>query len=177
MKKRAPRKHLLKMQCIPTVFNSFRLLINTPLVSRKAWLREKFSDRNNCMSFMAIVFQNNYKVSVWGKKAGEQGKKCKALCLQLVFRDMGGLLLKASKVFIYYENPVLWAPAKCLGAQQLSKTQITDSNLPPTSSPASLKNRKSHCARMRPSSLQPCCTLGRALCETSHKRETLKAGA
>ena len=89
------------MQSIPTVFNSFKLLINTLLVPGKAWFREKFSDHNNCMSFRAVVFQNNYKVSMLVRKQVNRREKCKALCIQLVFHDMGGLLLKASKVFIY----------------------------------------------------------------------------
>lgn len=49
---------------------------------------------------MAIVFQNNYKVSVWVRKQVNRERNV-ALCIRLVFRDMGGLLLKASKVFIY----------------------------------------------------------------------------
>lgn len=55
------------------------------------------------MFFLAIVSQKKKILQSFyvAEKAGEQGKKCKALCPQLVFHDMGGLLLKASKVFIY----------------------------------------------------------------------------
>ena len=93
----------MQIQSTTTVFNSFELLITTFLVAWKAWFREKFSDHNNCMFFLAIVSQKKKILQSFyvAEKAGEQGKKCKALCPQLVFHDMGGLLLKASKVFIY----------------------------------------------------------------------------
>lgn len=52
------------------------------------------------MSFIAILFQKKKKrlQSFYvGKKAGELGKKCKALCIQLVFHDMGGLLFESKQ--------------------------------------------------------------------------------
>lgn len=69
---------------------------------------------------------------------------------------MGGLLLKAKCSFIKKKKTVLWAPAKCFGAQQLSKTQITNANLLPTHSPNLPEKQEILLCLMMPSSLQPC---------------------
>lgn len=97
----APRKHFLKMQSITTVFNSFGLLINS-----SSTLESNGLERNFLTTIVACLSQQLFQkmlqsLYVGDEKAGEPGKKCKALSIKLVFHDMGGLLLKASKVFTY----------------------------------------------------------------------------
>lgn len=85
------------------------------------------------MFFLAIVSQKILQSFYVAEKAGEQGKKCKACAHSLFSMTWEVCFWKQESVWHLLRKLALWAPAKCLGAQQLSKN--SDSKLPPTHSP------------------------------------------
>lgn len=141
------------------------------------WHREKFSDRNNCMSFTATVFQKNYKVSMSVRKQVSRERNVKLCAYSLFSMTWEVCFWKQAKYSFIKKNQFFGLLLSVLGLNNYPKLRLQmQTFLPPTPPPpCKTGNLTVPAWCLHPRNLAA--SWARIFCETSHKREKLKAGA